>query len=101
MLEPGAPADLVVLDYTAPAPVHDASFAGHWIFGLGSRCVRDVMVAGEWVVLDRRLTRVDQDELAASARAEAERLWRRLEEIGPHTFEPKGGRRWPSPLTTA
>ncbi len=91
-LEQGAPADLVVLDYAAPTPVHDGSFAGHWVFGLSSRNVRDVMVAGEWVVLDRRLARVDQQELAAAAVGEAERLWRRLDEIGPHEFEPKGGR---------
>jgi putative selenium metabolism protein SsnA len=100
-IEAGAPADLVVLDYAAPAPLHEESFPGHWVFGLGSRCVRDVMVAGEWVVRDRRLTRVDQAELAAGASVEAERLWRRLEEIGPHPYEPKGGRRWPSQLTTA
>lgn len=91
-LQPGAPADLAVLDYAAPAPVHDRSFAGHWVFGLASRHVRDVMVAGEWAVLDRRLARADQQELAAGALAEAERLWRRLDEIGPHEFEPKGGR---------
>jgi putative selenium metabolism protein SsnA len=99
-LEPGAPADLVVLDYPAPAPIRDSSFSGHWVFGLSSRAVRDVMVAGEWVVRDRRLTRVDQQELAASVCGEAERLWQRLDGIGPHEFEPKGGRRWRSrPLT--
>jgi len=99
-IAPGAPADLAVLDYAAPAPMHAGNFPGHWTFGLSARHVRDVLVAGEWVVLDRKLTRVDQQELAVSARAEAERLWRRLEEIGPHEFEPRGGRRWPSPLTT-
>ena len=31
-IEPGAPADLVVLDYAAPAPLRETSFAGHWIF---------------------------------------------------------------------
>ena len=98
-IETGAPADLVVLDYATPAPLTTGSFPGHWVFGLGSRHVRDVMVAGEWVVLDRRLTRVDAQELAADARVQAERLWQRLAEIGPHEFEPKGGRRWPSPLT--
>ncbi|HET7514545.1 MAG TPA: amidohydrolase family protein [Gaiella sp.] len=97
----GAPADLVVLDYEAPAPLDDASFAGHWIFGLSSRWVRDVMVAGEWVVLDRRLARLDQYELVDGARRQAERLWQRLDGIGPHPFEPKGVRRWPSPLATA
>jgi hypothetical protein len=69
--------------------VREGSFAGHWIFGLSSRHVRDVMVAGEWVVTDRRLTRVDQEEVAAGARVEAERLWRRLDEIGPHPVEPR------------
>jgi putative selenium metabolism protein SsnA len=89
-LEPGAPADVVVLDYAAPAPVDNGSFPGHWVFGLSSRSVRDVMVAGEWVVLDRRPTQVDAGELAAAARVQAERLWRRLDEIGPHEFEPRG-----------
>ena len=92
-LEPGAPADLAVLDYAAPAPLHEGSFPGHWVFGLSSRTVRDVMVAGEWVVLDRRLTRADEQELAAAARIQAGRLWERLDAIGPHEFEPRGERR--------
>jgi putative selenium metabolism protein SsnA len=100
-LDVGAPADLVVLDYAAPTPVDAHSFPGHWIFGLSARHVRDVMVAGEWVVLDRRLARADHRELAAEARVQAARLWKRLDEIEPHEFEPKGGRRWPSPLTIA
>ena len=100
-LEAGAPADLVVLDYAAPAPLLESSFAGHWIFGLSSRHVRDVMVAGEWVVRDRKLTRVDQQELAAEARLEAGRLWKRLDDVGAHTFRPKGGRPWPLPLSPA
>jgi cytosine/adenosine deaminase-related metal-dependent hydrolase len=91
-LEPGAPADLVVLDYPAPAPVTEPSFAGHWLFGLSARAVRDVMVAGEWVVLDRRLVRRDQDELAASARDEAARLWRRLEATDVRELVMEGGR---------
>jgi putative selenium metabolism protein SsnA len=91
-LEPGAPADLAVLDYVPPAPLDEASLAGHWIFGLSARHVRHVMVGGEWVVRDRRLALADQDELAAQARAEAARLWRRLDEIPAHTFEPIGPR---------
>jgi putative selenium metabolism protein SsnA len=90
-LSVGAPADLVVLDYAAPTPLHERSFAGHWVFGLSSRNVRDVMVAGEWAVLDRQLARTDQQELAAAAMVEAERLWKRLDEIPAHTFEPEGG----------
>ena len=91
-LEPGAPADLVVLDYATPAPLDAASFGGHWVFGLSSRHVRDVMVAGEWVVRDRRPTRVDPDELAARASTQAARLWRRLDDIPAHVFEPEGAK---------
>src|SRR5436309_2053642 len=89
-IERGAPADLVVLDYEAPGHVDAESFPGHWFFGLSAGDVRDVMVAGELVVADRRLTRVDQHKVAADAAEVAPRLWQRLEDIEPHPFEPKG-----------
>lgn len=91
-IEAGAPADLAVLEYPTPTPLHEGNLAGHWLFGLSARHVRDVIVAGELVVAGGRLTRVDQDRLAADAGAHAGRLWRRLEEIGPHEFEPAGER---------
>jgi putative selenium metabolism protein SsnA len=87
-LEPGAPADLAVLDYEVPAPLDAATLAGHWLFGLGASCVRDVMVAGEWVVRDGRLTRVESAALAAEAREQAVRLRRRLDETPAHDFAP-------------
>ena len=92
-LEPGAPADLAVLDYRAPTPIDETTLAGHFVFGLASRHVRDVMVAGTWVVRDRRLALVDQDELLDKARGAAERLWQRLADIPAHTFEPQGALR--------
>jgi putative selenium metabolism protein SsnA len=84
----GAPADLVVLDYPAPTPLDTDTLAGHWMFGLSARAVRDVVVGGEVVVRERRLTRVDQDALAAGARLEAARLWDRLEGVAEHPFVP-------------
>jgi len=89
-LEPTAPADLVVLEYPHPTPITDENLAGHWVFGLSSRMVRDVMVAGAWTVRDRRLTRVDEEGLAASAAEQAMRLWDRLADIDVHPFQPAG-----------
>lgn len=89
-IEPGAPADLVVLEYEPPTPLTEDNLAGHWAFGLSARQVRDVVVNGEIVVQDRRLARADQGELAARTRESSERLWRRLEEIDVHPFEPAG-----------
>jgi putative selenium metabolism protein SsnA len=88
-IEAGEPADLVVLDYGAPAPVDDASFAGHWMFGLSSRMVRDVVVGGDLVVRDRELALVGQDWVTGLARGEAARLWARLESIPEHPFDPR------------
>lgn len=90
-IEVGAPADLAVLEYPAPTPLSENNLAGHWMFGLEARHVRDVVVAGELVVADGRLTKADQDKLVAEGAASAERLWRRLQEIGPHEFHPAGG----------
>ena len=69
-----------------------AGLAGHWIFGLTARCVRDVYVAGDRVVAGGRSTRLDAAALAAGSSAEAARLWARLDGIEPHTYTP-GGRR--------
>jgi putative selenium metabolism protein SsnA len=87
-IEVGAPADLVVLDYAAPTPMTSASLAAHWIFGLSAASVRDVLVAGEVVVRDGRLTRFDEAALVAEARSETDRLWERLEQTGSHEFSP-------------
>lgn len=92
-LRADAPADLVVLDYPTPTPVTADNLVGHWAFGLSSAQVRDVLVAGELVVEDRRSTRVDELEVAAAGAAEAERLWARMDGIPPHDFEPMRSRR--------
>jgi cytosine/adenosine deaminase-related metal-dependent hydrolase len=91
LLAPGAPADLVVIDAHPPTPLHEGNLAGHWTFGFDARSVRDVMVAGRWVVQDRRLTLVDQDEVAARGAEAAAAMWERYQGIGVHPFEPEGG----------
>ncbi len=87
-LDPGAPADLVVLDYAPPTPLLAENLAGHWAFGLGALQVRDVMVGGRLVVRNGQPTRVDPQEIAAEARRAATRLWGRMEAIAPHPFAP-------------
>jgi len=92
-IEPGAPADLAVLEYDPPSPVTEENLAGHWVFGLSSRQVRDVFVAGRPVVRDRQPTRAERARMTAQSRDVAQTLWVRMEEIGPHPFEPSGATR--------
>jgi putative selenium metabolism protein SsnA len=77
-LEPGALADLIVLDYRTPTPITADNAAGHLLFGLPSAQVRHAVVGGRLVLRDGRSTVVDEDALNARARDVAARLWSRL-----------------------
>jgi 5-methylthioadenosine/S-adenosylhomocysteine deaminase len=70
-IEPGAHGDLVLLDSRSPAftPLNDP--IRQLIYGGGSREIRAVVVAGEVVVEDDRLTRVDEAALLGRAREAA------------------------------
>lgn len=74
-LVPGLAADLVVLDASGPAwmpPPGDPVLQIVW--GSDGRSVRDVLVAGRWVVRDRHPVNVDLDELRVRARDSAAAL---------------------------
>lgn len=78
-LDPGAPADVVVLAYDPPSPLDAGNLGGHLLFGgLSSACVRDVFIAGKPVVRNRRMVGIDEREIAARTRDVAARLWRRM-----------------------
>ena len=89
-IEPGAPADVVVLAYDPPTPLTAKNLGGHWVFGMSARHVRDVLVNGEVVVRDGRLVRTAADEIRGRCREAAEDLWRRIDETPAHAFEPEG-----------
>jgi putative selenium metabolism protein SsnA len=77
----GAPADLMILEYRAPTPLDEANLAAHFVFGMGSWDVRDVMVAGTWLVRDRKHLAVDEDELRARCAEAAPSLWDRMKDF--------------------
>jgi putative selenium metabolism protein SsnA len=78
-VEPGYEADLTFWDYDPPTPLEDGNVAGHFAFGMTSRLVSSTMVAGRFVVLDRRPL-FDAAAIAARGREQTRRLWRRMEE---------------------
>ncbi|CDN95922.1 formimidoylglutamate deiminase [Agrobacterium tumefaciens] len=58
----GAQADLVVLDGSSPfiSTAIGDQILDRWLFALGPETVRDVMVAGQWVIRDRRHERDEE-----------------------------------------
>ena len=77
-LEPGALADVIVLDYDPPTPLETRNFGGHLIFGLTGWMVETVIIGGRVVMRDRELTTVDSRDIEAQARERARDLWKRM-----------------------
>ena len=75
----GGPADLVLLDYRPPTPLRAENLGGHLLFALDRSHVRSVMVAGRWLMKDRRLLTVDEQAVFARARKAAAALWARVQ----------------------
>jgi putative selenium metabolism protein SsnA len=78
VLAPGNPADLVHWDYNPPTPMEGSNLAGHMAFGMSSRSVRSVAVAGTMRIKDHRAL-FDIDSIQSNARIQAKRLWNTME----------------------
>ncbi|MEI6059290.1 MAG: amidohydrolase family protein [Bacteroidota bacterium] len=69
------PNNLVVLDYDNPTPFNTGNFYGHFVFGIESKHVQHVISQGRLVVENKEIRTVDEAEILANARIQAERLW--------------------------
>ncbi|MCK9423560.1 MAG: amidohydrolase family protein [Bacteroidales bacterium] len=70
--------NLVVFDYDTPTPFTKGNFLSHFLFGIGSKHVTHVISNGELIVEDRNVVTVNEVEILAEARLQAERLWGRM-----------------------
>ncbi len=74
-LEPGFCADLQLVEARFPTPVQGHNLAEQLV-QWGDHCwVRDVMVAGRWLVCGGEVLDADSDRLRARCREQAARLW--------------------------
>lgn len=79
VLAPGAAADVVLIDYHPPTPLHDETFFGHLVFGVSQSPVDTTICRGHVLMHNKKL-RLDIDEarVAARARELATALWNRF-----------------------
>lgn len=75
----GATADLVVMNYREPTPMELDNLLDHYLFGMQSSMVESVMVGGKWVMKNRRIQGIDEEEIFAKSRQLAGKLWQRME----------------------
>ncbi len=77
-ITPGAPADLILVDYRPSTEFTARTLPEHIWAGLLRAPVSSVLVAGEIVMDNGILVTVDEREVAARARESAKRVWFRL-----------------------
>lgn len=73
----GAAADFIILDYDPPTPIHGGNLLSHMTSGFSGH-IRTVVTDGETVVENRKMTRVDEAEVFAHCREQAQRLWNQI-----------------------
>lgn len=88
---PGAAADLMVLDYRSPTPLTPGNLPWHFIFGMSSRLVDTVLVAGHPVLVGGRFPHLDLDRVYGLAQAAAVKMWERMAQTPPllHAVAPR------------
>lgn len=77
-LVPGAVADVIVADYSAPTPFTAANLDPHLLFGMSGRAVTSTIVGGEVLMEKCQFLTIDESEVMAKARASAAEVWKRL-----------------------
>jgi putative selenium metabolism protein SsnA len=85
-LEVGAVADLIIIDYYPFTPFTVGNLPWHVVFGFESAMVRSTMVAGRFLMRDRELLTVDEQQAAAAARQIAPRVWEQYQKFAEQTL---------------
>jgi len=72
--------NLVILDYDTPTEISQNNFLGHFLFGINSNHVSDVISNGKIIVKDRKITTVNEEDILKTSRELASKLWKKMQE---------------------
>lgn len=78
VVQKGAYADLIVVDYTPHTPLNANTIAGHIMFGMMGRCVDSTMINGKFVMKERVMQTVDEQAVLAKTREQSADFWKRV-----------------------
>jgi putative selenium metabolism protein SsnA len=79
VLQPGAFADLIFVDYHPTTPLTAGNLPWHILFGFEPSAVTLTMCAGRVLMKDRQLLFLDEAEITARSRELAQRVWARFQ----------------------
>ncbi len=78
VIEKGAKADLILVDYYPPTPLAKENLAAHVLFGIANAPVDSTIVNGKMLMRNGKLRRLDESSIATRGRKIARQLWRRM-----------------------
>ena len=78
IIKKGAFADIVMLDYYPPTPLNENNFFYHLIFGIRESAIDSVMINGEFVLLNKKFTKIDEEEINYKASKIAGKFWEKI-----------------------
>jgi putative selenium metabolism protein SsnA len=79
VIENGAAADLIFIDYHPYTPLSPGNLPWQMIFGFQEGMITSTMVAGEFLMKDKELLTLDEEKIAREAQALALEIWKRYE----------------------
>ncbi len=74
----GAYADVIVVNYDPPTPLHAGNLNGHILFGISGPMVDTTIINGRVVMRERQLVDIDEAEILARSRERAAKVWQRF-----------------------
>ena len=77
-IETGTRADLILVDYYPPTPMHEGNLFGHFLFGIANAPIDLLVVNGRTVLKEKRCVTVDERAVAERATRQAKALWERF-----------------------
>jgi cytosine/adenosine deaminase-related metal-dependent hydrolase len=83
IIEPGAHADLILVDYHPTTPLTSGNLPWHILFGFHESMVTSTIVAGRILMKDRQLLTLDEAEITARSRKLAPEVWERYADHVP------------------
>lgn len=71
--------NLVVLDYNSTTEFNKDNFLGHFVFGIDSNHVNDVISNGKMIVKDRKMQAINEQEVLAFTKEQSLKLWDKIQ----------------------
>ena len=70
--------NLIILDYPSPTPINQDNFLGHFIYGFSSNHVQHVISNGKFIVKNKVIQTVNEQEILEFSKEQALRLWGKM-----------------------